>query len=74
MLAMTSKLFPIIWMENQNLSMDMEFIDDWTLVTGSYDDGCPEAWEQQTMSDDKKHLVRKQWLVVSGLYSFTDGM
>jgi hypothetical protein len=45
-------------MENQTLLLWIwlsNFIDDWTLVTGSYDDG-PEAWEKhQTMSDDKKH-------------------
>jgi glutamate synthase domain-containing protein 1 len=37
------KLFPIIRMENQTRFYGYGYriiIDDWTLVTGSYDDGC----------------------------------
>jgi glutamate synthase domain-containing protein 1 len=36
------KLFPIILMENQTrfYGYGYRIINDWTLVTGSYDDGC----------------------------------
>jgi hypothetical protein len=80
-LAMTSKIIPYIRRKIRLCFYGYGYriiIDDWTFVTGSYDDGC-EAWEKhQTMSDDKKHSTSIQCLYYGALgwpasIPFTDG-